>query len=242
MKKEITDYMFKQKENNTFHTPQSLEVLITDAIATGNMARLHNIFKNSYEGSLGILSLKHERQERYMFVTAAAVFSRAAMRGGIDYELACSMADIYCQKMDQLSLSNDFMYLMFEMGFDFCRTVSETNKLVYSPLINKCCTYIYNHTHETVSLYDLAELCNMSTRRLSERFKKETGTSIVDYIQLSKIEEAEVLLRYTSKTISEISSYLAFSTQSYFTLIFKKHTGITPLEYKKNSNELLLLG
>lgn len=239
MKKELTDYMFKRKEDNNLHTTQSLEIQITDAIATGNVPRLHSIFKTSYEGSLGTLSLKHEQQERYMFVTTAAVFSRAAMRGGVNYELACSMADTYCQKMDQLPLSDDFMYLIIEMGFDFCRTVSETKKLVYSPIINRCCDYIYNHTHETITLNDLAKLCKMSTRRLSERCRKETGMPIVAFIQLTKIEEAKVLLRYTNKTIGEISSYLAFSTQSYFTQIFKKHIGLTPFEYQQHNDDTL---
>ena len=58
---------------------------------------------------------------------------------------------------------------------------------------------------------------------------------MLDYIQLAKIDEAKVLLLYTKKSISEISSYLAFSSQSYFSSIFKKHTGYTPSEYQKSS-------
>ncbi|NTV78514.1 MAG: helix-turn-helix domain-containing protein [Clostridiales bacterium] len=232
MNEELTNYMFYIKEDSDFHTPHSLEIQITNAISSGNVAQLKGIFKSTFEGRLGTLSLNKERQSRYMFVTVSAVFSRAAIKGGMNYELAYSMADTYCQKMDKMPFTDDFMFLMIEMGFDFCRSVSETKQLIYSPIINKCCAYINNHTHEPVTLMDLSELCKMSTRRLSERFHKETGVPIVDYIQSSKIEEAKVLLSYTTKSIGEISSYLAFSTQSYFTQIFKKHTGYSPLQYQ----------
>lgn len=233
MKKELTDYMFRQKETDVFHTPGNVENQMLNAIASGNVAQLKAIFEAAYEGRIGTVSLNKERQERYIFVAGAAVFARAAMRGGMDYELACSMSDIYCQTMDQMPPSSDFLSLMFDMGIDFCQTVYDTNRLVYSPLINSCCSYIHKHTHESVSLVDLSQLSNMCTRSLSKRFQKETGQSIVNYIQLSKIDEAKVLLLYTNKSISDISSYLAFSSQSYFSNIFKKHTGYTPNEYQK---------
>jgi YesN/AraC family two-component response regulator len=201
MKKELIDYMFRQKETDVFHTPGSLENQMANAIASGNIAQLKAIFELEYEGKFGTLSLNKERQERYLFVSAAAVFSRAAMRGGMDYELACSMADVYCQKMDQMPLSSDFFSLMIDMGIDFCQTICDTNRFVYSPLINDCCSYIHKHTHESVSLAVLSQLSNMCTRSLSKRFLKETGQSIVDYIQLSKIDEAKVLILYTTKTL-----------------------------------------
>lgn len=232
MNKELSDYLFYLKENNTFHTTQSIEAKLSNAIASGNEAEIKALFSNGYNGALGTLSLNNDRQNRYMFVTMSAVFSRAAMQGGVNYELACSMADVYCQKMDKLANANNYMELGFEMALDFCNAVRETKKSVYSSVVNKCCEYIYNHTHEQVDLDTLSALTGISTRRLSQKFKTETGISIVDYIQISKIDEAMLLLTYTSKTINEISSYLAFSSQSYFTKIFKKHVGYTPYEYQ----------
>ena len=49
-----------------------------------------------------------------------------------------------------------------------------------------------------------------------------------------KLEEARSLLIYTDKTISEISEYLCFSTQSYFQNVFKKQYGMTPMQFRKN--------
>ena len=53
------------------------------------------------------------------------------------------------------------------------------------------------------------------------------------FIQKEKTEEAKRLLRYTDKSLSAISSYLGFSSQSHFTRAFKKFAGITPGEYRQ---------
>ena len=52
-----------------------------------------------------------------------------------------------------------------------------------------------------------------------------------------KLEEAKSLLTYTDKTVSEISEYLCFSTQSYFQNVFKSKYGMTPKEYRKTQNK-----
>ena len=53
------------------------------------------------------------------------------------------------------------------------------------------------------------------------------------YITHCRLREAKALLRYTDKSLGEISSYLCFSSQSHFQNVFKKHIGRTPLEYRK---------
>ena len=55
----------------------------------------------------------------------------------------------------------------------------------------------------------------------------------VEFIQAQRIEEAKNLLRFSERRIAEISSHLAFSTQSYFTSVFRRHTGMTPKQYRE---------
>lgn len=71
----------------------------------------------------------------------------------------------------------------------------------------------------------------------SSYFKKELGFSIGEFITRCRLEEARYLLRYTSKPISLISSYLCFSSQSHFQTAFKKQFGITPLQYRRNAKQ-----
>ena len=68
---------------------------------------------------------------------------------------------------------------------------------------------------------------------LSRKFKQEMKCSIIDYIQLSKLERAKYLLANSQTTVDEISDSLGFGTRSYFTSVFKKHTGQTPSDYRR---------
>ncbi|MDD4156395.1 MAG: AraC family transcriptional regulator [Candidatus Cloacimonetes bacterium] len=57
--------------------------------------------------------------------------------------------------------------------------------------------------------------------------------SITEFIIQCKIRDAKRLLRYSEKTLCEISNYLCFSSQSYFQTVFKKDTSLTPSKYRQ---------
>lgn len=228
----LTQYMFDARESEGFHTPYSLEVQLTRAVETGNLELLKRLRLHRVNGRLGVLSLNRDRQMRYMFVTVVAVFGRAALRGGLHYEKAYSMADIYCQRMDAMTAPADVEQLQSQVVEDYCRAVAETKNSQYSPAVRRCSTYIQQHAHEKITLEMLAEQCGMSGRRLSEKFKKETGHSVVDYIHHVKMEEAELLLRDSDYSLGEISSYLGYANQSHFISVFRRYYKMTPAQYR----------
>lgn len=99
--------------------------------------------------------------------------------------------------------------------------------------IRLCCEYIDTHPEEKLTLEMPADKAGYTSCHLSRKFKQEMKCSIIDYIQLSKLERAKYLLVNTQTTVDEISDSLGFGTRSYFTSVFKKHTGQTPSDYRK---------
>ena len=71
-----------------------------------------------------------------------------------------------------------------------------------------------------------------------KKFKKELGFNISSYIMRRKLEEAKSLLTYSDKTVSEISEYLCFSSQSYFQNVFKAKYGMTPKKFRDTNGPL----
>jgi AraC-like DNA-binding protein len=67
-------------------------------------------------------------------------------------------------------------------------------------------------------------------------FKEVTGQSFVAYLNCYRVSKAQVLLSTTDKPLSDISLEAGFCTQSYFGMVFRKVTGITPLAYRLQSN------
>jgi YesN/AraC family two-component response regulator len=81
-------------------------------------------------------------------------------------------------------------------------------------------------------------MLELSPNYVSALFKKEVGMTVSEYIQQSKIDEAKKLISYSKTPISEICSLLNFTDQSYFTKVFKKHTGTTPKQYREKHHLL----
>ena len=135
--------------------------------------------------------------------------------------------------MDSMSDISQIIITQYQMILDFCEQVYRKKSNIYSPLVQACCDYIQKHTHEKIYLKDLAEVCHLSERYVSKKFQQEAGTSIVDYIHKSKIEEAKLLLQHSGYTINEISNYLGYSNQSYFSSKFKEFCKLSPYEFRK---------
>lgn len=108
---------------------------------------------------------------------------------------------------------------------------SAKEKITSKP-VARCIDYIYDHLHTKITLANLSELTGLNSSYLSRLFHKETGMTVSDYIQQTKIETAKNMLLHSSYSAAEIASILAFSDQSYFSEVFKKQTGLTPKRYQ----------
>ncbi|MFV0528707.1 MAG: response regulator [Lachnospiraceae bacterium] len=91
--------------------------------------------------------------------------------------------------------------------------------------------YIHEHYHEDISLNELAELAKMSPVYLSTLFKDELGISYVKYLTNIRLQSAKQLLA-DGFLVTEVSEKVGYHNYRYFCDLFKRHTGMTPNEYK----------
>jgi transcriptional regulator GlxA family with amidase domain len=98
--------------------------------------------------------------------------------------------------------------------------------------IKKMQDYIENHVEEKVTVDFLAERCAMNRINFSRRFKRATKISPVDYIQRVKMEAAKRSLEAGHSNISEVMYAVGYMDVKAFRTVFKKVSGLTPLEYK----------
>jgi AraC family transcriptional activator of pobA len=95
--------------------------------------------------------------------------------------------------------------------------------------------YISDGQLEKNGLPNVAQLADqlfVSPRYLSDLLKQETGKTAMELIHIFLISEAKNLLRLKEKGITEIAYELGFENASYFTRLFKKQTGMKPLEFR----------
>lgn len=89
-----------------------------------------------------------------------------------------------------------------------------------------------NYKNPELSLSMAAEEASVSMGYLSGLFKKESGTNFVKYLTDVRMEKSIQLLRTTDMKVYEIAYETGFSNPHYFSISFKKYTGMSPSEFK----------
>ncbi|WP_141505177.1 AraC family transcriptional regulator [Paenibacillus luteus] len=100
-------------------------------------------------------------------------------------------------------------------------------------LVAQAIRYMDAHYQEGLTLELIAETLNYSPRHLSMRFKEQTGESPIHYLIQVRVREAARLLLGTDAALQEIAQTVGYSDVYYFSRIFKKYTGLSPVRFQK---------
>ncbi|MDL2233643.1 helix-turn-helix domain-containing protein [Ruminococcaceae bacterium OttesenSCG-928-L11] len=100
--------------------------------------------------------------------------------------------------------------------------------------IERAQEYIRKHIHQDLSRTEIAEAIFLNPEYLSHLFRRETGSSLGEYILSERMKIAKSLLADTDIKISVIASKVGYANFSYFSSVFKKSTGVSPMEYRSS--------
>lgn len=110
--------------------------------------------------------------------------------------------------------------------------VSVSDLELYADNINSAIAYINEHLAERIYLEDVARYVSMSIRSFNHYFKKHTGKTYVDYLNMVRLDVAKTLLTETRLEISNVGHRVGFPDAAYFNRQFKKYVGCTPGKYR----------
>ena len=102
----------------------------------------------------------------------------------------------------------------------------------YSSFIEESLNYIKEHLEDDLSLEQIAQHVHVNKSYFSRTFKKECGDSVISYITNLRINKAKELLATSNLKTFEISETVGIHDPAYFSVIFKKNTGMSPKAYR----------
>lgn len=228
--------LFIQKESNFIRTDIHTEYERYATIRSGDVEKVRENFekiKSNFDDGKGVLSDDPVRNTIYHLVVAGALIARFCVEAGMEQDVAYTLTDIYIRKADKCRSSAQVIDLLEEMQLDFAERMRDLRKAdAISIHVRRTIDYIYNHLHELITLKELAEREKLNPSYLAKLFLKETGCTVKGYITQAKINTAKNMLKYSDFSLSDIALSLGFCTQSAFTSVFRKNTGITPAKYR----------
>lgn len=99
--------------------------------------------------------------------------------------------------------------------------------------IDSTVNYIREHHQQRLTVEELADRAGLSPRQLHRKFRDVFGLSVQEFLIKTRIQAASDALLHSDVSISQVAIDLGFCDQSAFTQLFRKHTGLTPLKFRR---------
>jgi two-component system, response regulator YesN len=223
------------------HTNQPVErseLLKVDKLAVENYLRCGTMgefdqFFDAFIKPLGETALKSNLIKNYLFFDVVLVAAKLLneLGGDIDSEIPeLNSIETILSNVKTIAQLREQTYKVLSQVMAYRDTVSIKQ---YTHLIRQAKEYIQLHyTHSELTLGDVACHVNMSASHFSGIFSQETHQTFKDYLTKVRITKAKELLRSTSLKSAEIAYKVGYSDPHYFSSVFKKNTGLSPIEFR----------
>ncbi len=169
---------------------------------------------------------------RPRIIELIVVLSRASIDAGADSREIFLYNDTYMQQINNFSDIEELsiwitgvMHRFIQHSFDFAQ-------IKHSDVVFKAMEYIRQNYDRKLSLDDIAQHVYLSRSYLSSLFREEAGQTLFSYINQVRVEKSKLFLMDPSISLAEAAALCGFEDQSYFTKVFRKHTGLSPKQYR----------
>lgn len=211
-----------------------MENLFLDAVSQGNINKCKKMlssykFNSTYQ-KRNIDPIRDMKNYTIIFNT---LLRKSAEHGSVHPFYIDKISSDFALKIEALHTLEEGEKLQKNMVKTYCEIVKTHSAKNYSPLIQKLITKIDADIASDLSLNTQAKELNINASYLSNTFRKEIGTTLTDYVRTKRIEYAKKLLETTSLQIQSIAQKCGILDLNYFSKVFKKYTGITPVHYRE---------
>ena len=115
----------------------------------------------------------------------------------------------------------------------FCLLVKEHSLSQYSFYVGQTITIVQYDLTADLRLKTIAAQLNVNPSYLSNLFHKECGCTLTEFVNRQRIDRAVLLLSNSKKAVQDISAECGIQDVNYFIKLFKRHTGMTPNQYRE---------
>lgn len=213
----------------------SNEKLLMDAVSQGKLHKVNVIASTVFNNGTEARLTDSLRNRKNYLIILKTLLRKAAEQGGVHPVHIDKTTSYYANKIENLHSVKESFPLQEEMIREFCLLVKHHSLNKYSYVVGRAITLINYDILANLSLKGISEQLNVSPSYLSGRFKKECGCTLTDYINKTRIEQAFPLLHNGDLQIQAIAYECGFQDPNYFIRIFKKHTGMSPGQYRKHN-------
>jgi len=176
------------------------------------------------------------RSTKNSLIGSCTLFARAAIEANVSPEEAYSLSDVFIYEIEKVKDIQSLAKLEYDMAQEFVDLIRKERTKMYPLPVARAIQFIHENIAEDISLINVATHISTSKEYLSTTFKKEVGYGVVEYIQAHKVEESKYFLELTHMTVGDIANMFSFCNAGYYSKVFKKFEGKSPIQYRRYKN------
>ncbi|MGM9905798.1 helix-turn-helix transcriptional regulator [Lactobacillus sp.] len=213
------------------------EKIMTD-VRRGDLDRYNHDFRHFVQvGNFGRFNPSSLRSKKDLAISATTLYTRAAIEGGLSIQEAYQLSDEIIKGIESdVQISNLYEYTR-AIGEIFINRLCQQKRQAVSPLVYRAQQYISENLNPPPDLAEIAGQLHVSQSYLQHVFKEETGQGIKNYIDQQRLLKAKQLLRFSDESVTALAQQLGYSSPSQFSQFFKRLTGKSPQQFRKQVYE-----
>lgn len=173
------------------------------------------------------------RQMRNRLLSLNVTFSFCANAANVHPLYLHSIIRRFDQKIEQVNNAAQEAAMQDEMINSYCAMIRHTYMEHFGDFSDSVIRILLTSLSSPPSLEELASQLQVAPATVSRRFKAETGQTIPEFVNRSRIRLAKLYMQEASCNLSDIAHSVGFTDASYFSKIFLRYTQMTPTEYLK---------
>ena len=210
---------------------------LTGAVEQGNLERIISLQKelkkyrspDRYEDDI--------RNDKNMVLTLNVLYRKAVQAARVHPYYIDAVSERFVKQIENCPSRGRLEETALKMAEEYCHLVREYSLKGYSEMIGRAINYMDFHFREPLSVGGIAAEFSVSPGYLSTQFKKETGKTIVTWLNERRVERAAHLLGTTKIPVHEAAARVGIYDENYFARLFKKVKGVTPRDYRRASEK-----
>jgi len=205
-------------------------MLASSGVLDGKNCSTHWAYADTFRNMFPKVNLKEEKliTDEHGIYTNGGAYSFLNLIIYLVEKYYDRQTAIYCSKIFQIDMDRDS-----QSPF----TIFSTQKNHDDNIIKEAQAYIEMNLQDKISMEELSAKFAVGRRHFDRRFIKATGNTPLEYAQRVKIESAKKAFETTRKNVSEVMYDVGYSDTKAFREVFRKITGMSPLEYRDKYNK-----
>lgn len=213
------------------HYPFDKEQLLVRKVRAGNAKEAKDILNDLlgyvlFTSGYSLIGAKTRSME------LCTILSRTVVEAGADESVIMSQSSHFLQSLEKMHDLDTLCFHLQELTESFISQIFPDEARVDKDVIQSAISYMQQHFREDLKLNDIASYVYLNPAYFSTLFKQATGSTFKEYLTRIRIEEARQMLITTNTPIVDIALNCGFTSQSYFSKVFKAQTGFSPKSFR----------